>query len=246
MAPGCGRPAAAADADHTRDHAVGGESVPGNGGPLCAKHHAMKHRGGWRLQQPEPGRFRWTSPLGQTYLTRGEPIWPRLPEPQARASGHEPDDPHDGQHVDMPTFRPGPRRAPRRAPARPRRSAARTSGQPARESPTGTAPSDHGPRRGPHPAAQPVALRAHGRRSAGMSSWWSLLLVDDRGGYYARCPRVARASPGSNAWPGRLFFRSKVAVRATPSAFLAAFRRTVGTSPGAIPQRPRVMVVPRP
>ncbi|MQA14581.1 MAG: hypothetical protein GEV09_10535 [Pseudonocardiaceae bacterium] len=88
---GCRRRAAASDIDHTRDHACGGPTVSSNSGPGCARHHTMKHRGGWRLAQPEPGHFVWTSPLGQTYHTRGEPIIPDLPEPLPRHIDPEPD-----------------------------------------------------------------------------------------------------------------------------------------------------------
>jgi hypothetical protein len=41
----------------------------------------MKHHDGWTLDQPQPGKFCWGSPLGQQYRTRGEPIAPDLPEP---------------------------------------------------------------------------------------------------------------------------------------------------------------------
>jgi len=33
--------------------------------PLCRHDHGLKHAGGWRLGQSEPGNFVWTSPLGQ-------------------------------------------------------------------------------------------------------------------------------------------------------------------------------------
>src|SRR5882672_3411197 len=84
VAPGCGRPARKTDLDHTLDHSCGGWTVTGNQEPLCPKHHAMKHEGGWRLIQPEPGHFCWRSPLGRMYWTRGSPIAPDLPEPVAR------------------------------------------------------------------------------------------------------------------------------------------------------------------
>ncbi|MFC5996338.1 DUF222 domain-containing protein [Pseudonocardia hispaniensis] len=80
VAPGCRWPARKADADHTQDHAHGGETARGNVGPLCAMHHLMKHAG-WNLVQPRPGVFRWRSPLGQIYWTGGEPVTPDLPEP---------------------------------------------------------------------------------------------------------------------------------------------------------------------
>lgn len=88
---GCRRRAAAAELDHTRDHACGGPTLTTNSGPGCARHHTMKHRGGWTLEQPAPGHFVWTSPLGQTYRTRGEPVIPDLPESLPRETDPEPD-----------------------------------------------------------------------------------------------------------------------------------------------------------
>ncbi len=79
VAPGCRRAARKTDIDHTHDHARGGATVRANMAPLCLPHHTMKHRGGWTLTQPEPGWFRWRSPLGQLYRTRGEPIAVDLP-----------------------------------------------------------------------------------------------------------------------------------------------------------------------
>ena len=84
VAPGCRRPARKADQDHTHDRAHGGRTERANLGPLCERHHLMKHEGGWRLEQPQPGRFVWHSPLGQVYRTRGDPIAPDLPDPVPR------------------------------------------------------------------------------------------------------------------------------------------------------------------
>jgi hypothetical protein len=81
VAPGCRRAARRTDIDHTHDHARGGATVRANMAPLCLPHHTMKHRGGWTLTQPEPGWFRWRSPLGQLYRTRGEAIAVDLPRP---------------------------------------------------------------------------------------------------------------------------------------------------------------------
>jgi hypothetical protein len=78
--PGCTRPARRSDLDHTTDHARGGATVEVNLGPACKRHHPDKDRN-WSLTQPQPGRFRWISPLGRSYLTRGEPIRPDLPDP---------------------------------------------------------------------------------------------------------------------------------------------------------------------
>ncbi len=68
------------DLGHTQEHARGGETVEVNIGPACKRHHPDKDKG-WSLAQPEPGLFRWISPLGRTYWTRGEPIRPDLPDP---------------------------------------------------------------------------------------------------------------------------------------------------------------------
>ncbi|HET9118393.1 MAG TPA: DUF222 domain-containing protein [Pseudonocardiaceae bacterium] len=87
---GCRRRAAAADLDHTHDHARGGQTITTNSGPNCARHHTMKHQGGWTLTQSTAGYFMWTSPLGQTYRTRGEPIIPTLPQPLPRDTDTDP------------------------------------------------------------------------------------------------------------------------------------------------------------
>lgn len=78
--PGCTRSARRSDLDHTREHARGGETVEVNIGPACKRHHPDKDRG-WSLAQSEPGLFRWISPLGRTYVTKGEPVRPDLPDP---------------------------------------------------------------------------------------------------------------------------------------------------------------------
>ncbi|MCA1672345.1 MAG: HNH endonuclease, partial [Actinobacteria bacterium] len=69
------------DLDHTVDHAHGGPTTDANSGPLCPHDHWLKHVGGWRLTQPEPGHFTWTSPLGRVYHTRPQPIVTDLPDP---------------------------------------------------------------------------------------------------------------------------------------------------------------------
>ncbi|MGH3996365.1 MAG: DUF222 domain-containing protein, partial [Pseudonocardiaceae bacterium] len=79
--PGCRCPAQHADLDHTIDHAHGGVTVDINSGPMCRHDHGLKHRGGWRLRQPEAGHFIWTSPLGRIYHTRPQPITTDLPDP---------------------------------------------------------------------------------------------------------------------------------------------------------------------
>lgn len=67
------RPAKGCDLDHTEPYRWGGGWSPGqtrvgNLGPLRRRSHRAKTHGGWRLEQPEPGWFFWTTPLGRRYL----------------------------------------------------------------------------------------------------------------------------------------------------------------------------------
>jgi hypothetical protein len=103
VAPGCRRPAVKAQLDHTHDHARGGKSVRANLGPLCELHHLMKHFDGWTLTQPQPGLFRWDSPLGQVYWGRGGPIAPDLPDP---LPGPEAPDPGSAARCEEPILPP--------------------------------------------------------------------------------------------------------------------------------------------
>ncbi|MGA9310905.1 MAG: hypothetical protein WBV74_11110, partial [Pseudonocardiaceae bacterium] len=54
------------------------------GAALRRHDHRLKHPGRWRLHQPTPGHFTWTSPLGRTYHTQPPPIINDLPEPRPR------------------------------------------------------------------------------------------------------------------------------------------------------------------
>lgn len=53
--PGCRRPPGRCDQDHTLDYQYGGATVSANTGPVCKHDYDLKHKGGWRLEQPEPG-----------------------------------------------------------------------------------------------------------------------------------------------------------------------------------------------
>ncbi|RZS43648.1 uncharacterized protein DUF222 [Herbihabitans rhizosphaerae] len=64
---GCHRPAVSCEIDHTLAYGDGGETWDGNLGPFCEQHHHAKHDNGWTVEQPKPGHFTWTSPLGRTY-----------------------------------------------------------------------------------------------------------------------------------------------------------------------------------
>jgi Domain of unknown function (DUF222) len=67
-APGCNRPAAEADADHTIPW-PDGPSCECNLGAPCRYHHRNKQAPGWRLEQPEPGVMKWRTPSGRTHTT---------------------------------------------------------------------------------------------------------------------------------------------------------------------------------
>lgn len=82
--PGCRCSAVKADLDHTLDHVYGGATTQDDLSPLCRHHHMLKTEGGWRLEQPEPGRFVWCSPLGRVYPVRPEPILPPPPDQVTR------------------------------------------------------------------------------------------------------------------------------------------------------------------
>jgi hypothetical protein len=65
--PGCSRPAARCDLDHTIPYDQDGITCECNLSPLCRQHHKTKQAQGWRLSQPEPGVLIWTAPHGRTY-----------------------------------------------------------------------------------------------------------------------------------------------------------------------------------
>jgi hypothetical protein len=59
--------------DHTQDWAKDGLTIPANLGPLCRPHHRYKHQSGAKLEQIRPGVYRWTTPLGHTYIVEPDP-----------------------------------------------------------------------------------------------------------------------------------------------------------------------------
>ena len=71
--PGCRRPAARCDQDHTVPHDQGGRTCECNLAPLCRRHHRAKQVHGWRLEQPRPGTLIWTLPHGRSYRVDPEP-----------------------------------------------------------------------------------------------------------------------------------------------------------------------------
>ncbi len=70
--PWSARASTGLDLDHTRPYEHGldapqGQTCPDNLGPLARRAHNAKTHAGWRLDQPAPGVFHWTSPLGYRY-----------------------------------------------------------------------------------------------------------------------------------------------------------------------------------
>ncbi|KPM53783.1 hypothetical protein ACG83_21335 [Frankia sp. R43] len=68
--PHCTRRAWRCDLDHTRPYASGGKTLVENLGPLCRRHHRVRHHSRWRVVQPRPGVFCWMSPTGRRYEVR--------------------------------------------------------------------------------------------------------------------------------------------------------------------------------
>ena len=68
-APGCRRPAARCDLDHTVPWDQGGLTCECGLAPLCRHHHRCKQAEGWQLAQPEPGLLVWHVPSGRSYAT---------------------------------------------------------------------------------------------------------------------------------------------------------------------------------
>lgn len=66
---GCRRPAGRCDDDHTLAFDAGGLTCECNLSPLCRRHHRMKQREGWQLEQPRPGIMAWRTPGGRRYVT---------------------------------------------------------------------------------------------------------------------------------------------------------------------------------
>jgi Domain of unknown function (DUF222) len=69
----CGQPAWRTDLDHTVPWQKGGLTCSCNLGGCCRTHHKIKQLPGWRLEQPRPGVFRWTTPAGRSYEVAPDP-----------------------------------------------------------------------------------------------------------------------------------------------------------------------------
>ena len=85
--PTCTRPAADCDLDHSIPFERGGATSAGNLGPVHRGHHNDRTHHGWRLQQPEPGRYVWTAPTGHTYQVDPEIVGLLAQPPPADQNG---------------------------------------------------------------------------------------------------------------------------------------------------------------
>ncbi|HSK59713.1 MAG TPA: HNH endonuclease signature motif containing protein, partial [Actinomycetospora sp.] len=117
VAPTCRRPAHQAELDHTLAHALGGPTSSWNLGAWCTHHHRAKHRAGWRVHQPVPGRFVIRTRAGLAHVTELRRVTEPLPEPLPAATGPRalPDDGWVDDHeedIDPDWFR---KAAPRKA-----------------------------------------------------------------------------------------------------------------------------------
>jgi hypothetical protein len=81
--PYSSRSARTSDLDHTREFRLGDadQTRPSNLGPLSRSAHRIKTHAGWRLEQPQPGVFDWTSRTGQRCRVGPHGTRPRAPSP---------------------------------------------------------------------------------------------------------------------------------------------------------------------
>ncbi|MDQ4502137.1 DUF222 domain-containing protein [Sinomonas sp. ASV322] len=74
--PGCDKPAAATEADHTWEWSEGGTTDTSNMALLCPQHHRLKTIGQWCVRQVDssspPGTLEWRAPSGRRYITYPE------------------------------------------------------------------------------------------------------------------------------------------------------------------------------
>ena len=103
------KPSRSCDLDHTiafdhQNSADTGQTRLSNLGPLSRYTHRLKTHGGWRLTQPQPGVFRWESPLGYQYLVTPQgTVRIRRPEPpHPTLVDIEPPDPPDPPEIEYP------------------------------------------------------------------------------------------------------------------------------------------------
>jgi Domain of unknown function (DUF222) len=67
--PGCRRPAARCDFEHTVSYEAGGRTCMCNADPKCRHDHRLKQHPGWNAERIPGGYVRWTTPSGRQYVT---------------------------------------------------------------------------------------------------------------------------------------------------------------------------------
>ena len=67
--PGCRRPAAQADFEHSVPYEAGGRTCTCNGDPKCRHDHRLKQHPGWAAEHLADGTIRWTMPSGRQHTT---------------------------------------------------------------------------------------------------------------------------------------------------------------------------------
>jgi hypothetical protein len=87
--PTCSQPARRCQIDRTISFQLGGPTSADNNGPLSGGCHNGKTNAGWRLEQPEPGRYLWTAPTGHRYPVDPEIVGPIITRPEP--PGHPPE-----------------------------------------------------------------------------------------------------------------------------------------------------------
>jgi hypothetical protein len=71
--PRCRQPAGRGDLDHTIAYEKGGATCSCNLGALCRRHHRLKQRRRWQLEQSAPGVLTWITPAGRRYTVTPDP-----------------------------------------------------------------------------------------------------------------------------------------------------------------------------
>jgi len=79
--PGCNRPAAHSDLDHSLDWQFDGLSAHDNLAHLCPGCHALKSESGWTVKHLDNGHLHWTSPTGRTFTTEPATLIHTTPPP---------------------------------------------------------------------------------------------------------------------------------------------------------------------
>ncbi len=92
--PGCNRPAAACELDHTLRY-PDGPTCSCNLGDLCAHHHHLKHLApGWTLTNHGNGHLTWTTPTRHTHhITPDRPPPPPANQNPTSSTATDPDPP---------------------------------------------------------------------------------------------------------------------------------------------------------